>query len=62
MATMLKVDLAKLNLLDKESLAKTNGELIKVVTDGKKPMAGFKDKLTKEEIEAVVKYIRSLAK
>lgn len=60
-ASVLKVDLAKLDLTDKETNDKKDVELVKTVSDGNgKAMKGFKDKLTQEEITAVIKYIRSL--
>lgn len=60
-ASVLKVNLASLDLTNKETNDKKDVELVKTVSDGNgKAMKGFKDKLTQEEIAAVIKYVRSL--
>ena len=42
---------------------KTDADITKIVTDGSadKKMPGYKDKMSAEEIAAVVKYVRTLA-
>jgi mono/diheme cytochrome c family protein len=40
--------------------AQTNAQLTKIVVDGKKKMPAYKTKLSAAEIEAVVKFIRTL--
>jgi mono/diheme cytochrome c family protein len=40
----------------------TDAELATVIAKGKKPMQAYEDKLTKEQIADVVKYIRTLKK
>lgn len=40
--------------------AQTNAQLTKIVADGKNRMPAYKTKLSTEEIEAVVKFIRTL--
>jgi cytochrome c6 len=40
----------------------TDAELIKVTTDGKKKMPAFKEKLSGDEIKALIAYIRQLSK
>jgi mono/diheme cytochrome c family protein len=42
--------------------SKSDADLTKVIEDGKKPMPGYKGKLTDDQIKDVVKYIRSLKK
>lgn len=60
LATNMKVDLAKLDLTDKETTSKKDGEWTKIINDGAGKMKGFKDRLKPEEITVVIKYIRSL--
>lgn len=62
-AKALKVDPARLDLTDKETSDKKDAELVQTVSDGSKNkvMKSFKDKLTQEEIAAIIKHIRSLA-
>ena len=51
------------NYTDAAGQAKfTDAEAIKVITDGKDKMKSFKDKLTPEEIKALVAYVRSFKK
>ncbi len=40
----------------------SDADLTKIITDGKGKMPSFKGKLTNEEIEAVVKYVRTFKK
>lgn len=42
--------------------SRTDADLVKQVTEGKDKMKPFKDKLTADEIAAVVRYIRTLGK
>ena len=53
----------KLNVRDlrkAEAQKLTDAEMIDVVTNGKEKMPEFKTKLTKEEISALVKFVRTL--
>lgn len=59
-AIIFKIDLARLNLTDKETSGKKDRELIKNVTEGNGKMKGFKSRLKPEEIAEAIKYIRSL--
>lgn len=56
----LKTTLADLSLVDKTTLAKKDEELIKVTLDGVKKMPAFKSKLTMEQINSLIAYVRSL--
>jgi mono/diheme cytochrome c family protein len=40
----------------------TDAEALKIIQDGKKKMKGFKDKLTDDEIKALVTYVRAFKK
>ena len=40
---------------------KTDAELLKLVSEGKKPMPSFAKSLSKDEIDAVVQYAKALA-
>jgi len=40
----------------------SDADLTTIITKGKKPMPGYEGKLTSDQIQAVVKYIRSLKK
>lgn len=42
--------------------SKSDGDLTKLIEDGKKPMPAYKGKLTDDQIKDVVKYIRTLKK
>ena len=44
-----------------DSAAKTDAELLKLVSEGKKPMPSFGKSLGKDEIDAVVQYAKELA-
>lgn len=62
-ADMFGIDISKLNLVDDETAKKSDAELTKIIHDGTgKFMKPFKDKLSGDEISAIVKYIRSLIK
>lgn len=51
------------NYTDPKAQAKfTDADAVKIIQDGKGKMKAFKDKLTAEEIKALVGYIRSLKK
>lgn len=60
MAKMLKVDVSKLDLTCKTAVKATDEGLTKVTSEGLKKMPKFQDKLTAVQIEALVKYIRTL--
>ncbi|HEX8090310.1 MAG TPA: c-type cytochrome, partial [Blastocatellia bacterium] len=40
----------------------TDAEMTKTINDGHKPMPAYKDKLSQEQIKALVAYVRSFAK
>jgi mono/diheme cytochrome c family protein len=40
----------------------SDADLTTIIEKGKKPMPGYEGKLTKEQIDSVVKYVRSLKK
>ena len=61
MAKVFKVEPEKLSLVSEASLAKTDADLIKVITDGSGKMPSYKGKLTDAEIKDQIVYIRSLA-
>jgi mono/diheme cytochrome c family protein len=56
MAEKLKVQMPKLSA----RISKSDAELHQLLQDGKKPMPSFK-RLTKEESDAVIGYVRSLS-
>lgn len=58
----LKVEMASLDLLDKESMAKTDQEWIDVTKNGQKKMPKYAGKIPDEDIAAVVKFVRAKAK
>lgn len=58
MAQKLKVSIPELAA----SAAKTDSELRKAISEGKKPMPAFGKSLKPEELEAVVHYAKGLAK
>ena len=45
-----------------EVQSKSDADLTTIISDGKKPMPGYKGKLTDAEIQGLVKYIRTLKK
>lgn len=57
MAEMLKVKIPELAA----SAAKTDAELLKAISEGKKPMPSFGKSLKKDELDAVVHYAKDLA-
>lgn len=59
MKGMVKGDMTKLDLTDKATVAKTDVELAKIISDGAKPMKAYKD-LNSDQVSAMVKHIRSL--
>ena len=60
--TPLGKQLQAANLRSKDVQKKTNAELHKVVHDGQTNMPAFADQLSDEQIDQVIKYIRTLAK
>jgi len=60
MAKVLKVDQDKIDLTRAEVVKMTDSEVAKTVTDGNKKMPKFKGKLTDEQIQETIKYLRSL--
>ena len=61
MAKMLKAEPAALDLVDEATLAKTDADLAKIMTDGLNKMPSYKGKLSDEEMAGVVAYVRGLA-
>jgi mono/diheme cytochrome c family protein len=45
-----------------EVQSQSDADLATVIEKGKKPMLGYEGKLTKEQIDGLVKYVRSLKK
>jgi len=60
MAKVLKVDPIIINLTRDEAVALSDEDITKTVTAGKNKMPKFKGKLTDEQVQQVVKYLRSL--
>ncbi|HJT69746.1 MAG TPA: cytochrome c [Terriglobales bacterium] len=60
--TPLGKQLQAANLRSKDVQKKTNAELHQIVHDGKTNMPPFADQLSEAQINAVVKYVRTLAK
>jgi cytochrome c oxidase cbb3-type subunit 3 len=60
MAKVFKLDAAALDMVDEATLAKSDAELVRLTTEGVGKMPAYKDKMTAQEIEAIVKYMRSL--
>lgn len=50
------------DLASEEVQKQSDAELATIIEKGKKPMPGYEGKLTKEQIDGLVKYIRSLKK
>lgn len=60
LAKSLKVTDAQMNLVDADTLAKTDEELSAATTDGKGKMPAYNGKLTPEQIKALTAFVRSL--
>ncbi len=60
MAKVLKVDQDKIDLTRAEVVKMTDAEIAKTVGGGNKKMPKFKGKLTDEQIQETIKYLRSL--
>ena len=60
--TPLGKQLQAANLRSKDVQKKSNAELHKVIHDGQANMPPFADQLSDQEIDQVIKYVRSLAK
>jgi mono/diheme cytochrome c family protein len=60
--TPLGKQLQAANLHSKDVQKKTNAELHKVIHDGQTNMPPFADQLSDEEIDQVIKYVRTLGK
>jgi mono/diheme cytochrome c family protein len=58
MAATLKVTIPALS----EAVGKSDADLLKLLSEGKKPMPAFSTKLSKEEMDAVLAYAKALAK
>lgn len=55
-------DLSKLDLTKASTVAKTDANLEKSVTDGIGKMKAYKDKLSADQVKAVVSHVRTLQK
>lgn len=62
MLKTLKVNASLLDLLDKETLDKSDEELISIISKGINKMPAYGKALKDEEIKDVISYIRSLVK
>ncbi|OGR81821.1 MAG: hypothetical protein A2636_04135 [Elusimicrobia bacterium RIFCSPHIGHO2_01_FULL_64_10] len=60
MAKVFKVDPALLNMVDSDTLAKSDAELIKITQDGLNKMPGYQGKLSDDLIAEVIGYLRSM--
>jgi mono/diheme cytochrome c family protein len=60
--TPLGKQLQAANLRSKDIQKKSNAELHKVIHDGQANMPPFADQLSDQEIDQVIKYVRSLAR
>jgi mono/diheme cytochrome c family protein len=60
MAKVLKVDPVNMDLTQAAAVTLTDAEITATVTNGKKKMPKFKGKLTEDQIQQTVKYLRSL--
>lgn len=60
--TPLGKQLQAANLHSKDVQKKTNAELHKVIHDGQTNMPAFADQLTDQQIDQVIKYVRSFGK
>lgn len=58
----LKVEMAALDLVDKDSLAKGSDQWIKIITNGEKKMPKYTGKIPDADIAALDKYVRGMAK
>lgn len=58
MAAMMKMTIPDLSA----AATKADAELVKLVSDGKKPMPSFGGNLSKEELDAVVHYAKALGR
>ncbi|MBI4349934.1 MAG: cytochrome c [Elusimicrobia bacterium] len=61
MAKAFKVEPAALDLTSKETQAKSDEELLKIILDGKDKMPAFKDKLDEGQIKELVGFIKPAA-
>ena len=59
--TPLGKQLQAANLHSKEVQKRSDGELHKIVHDGQANMPSFEDKLTDDEIDQVIQYVRTFA-
>lgn len=62
MTQSMNLELAKFDLLDDSSFKKKDSEWNKIIKNGSGKMKGYKSKLKRDEIDAVIKYVRSLKK
>jgi cytochrome c6 len=60
--TAMGKSLKVLDLRSSEVQSRSDAELIQVVSEGKNNMPGFKGNITDDEIQSVVKFVRTLAK
>jgi mono/diheme cytochrome c family protein len=60
MAKVLKVDPAMINLTQNAAVTMTDDQIATTVTNGNKKMPKFKGKLTADQIQDTIKYLRTL--
>src|ERR1035438_7325287 len=60
MAKVLKVDAANVNLTEGEAVTTKAEDLASIVTKGKNKMPSFKAKLTADQIQQLVTYVKGL--
>jgi len=60
MAKMYKLDVSALNLVKKETAAKTDADLIATTTKGKGKMPAQEGKISTDDIANIIAYVRSM--
>ena len=60
MLAIVRGDIAKLDLTDKDTSKKTDAELSQTILNGKNPMQPFKSQISIKDIQNLLKYIKSL--
>lgn len=60
MSAIVRGDMTKLDLTDKDTAKKTDAELSQTILNGKNPMQPFKSQISTKDIQNLLKYIRNL--
>ncbi len=60
MAKVLKTEPVEMDLTRADAVKLTDAEIVTTVTNGKKKMPKYKGKLTDEQVQSVVKYLRTI--